>query len=160
VNDALVRRLAEADKSWAFDVVRVDVANAEILVFGRLSMKGTSRTAFGSCRTEGCSLAEAANVAANAALDSAATQFDIRVSEPVPTAEKTERHKPSDMPEPIVRITGRQVAAIHAVARRRGLTLPELGAVVRERTGKTAVEQLTRREASGLLDSWNQTNGA
>ena len=155
----LVRRLEQFDGNWCFDVVRVDVAAGEVLVFGRLAMKGTYRTAFGSCRTDGRSLADAANVAADAALEQAAAAFGIRVSEPAVPTQTTERHKPGDIPEPIARVTSRQLAAIHAVARRRGITLPELGAIVRERTGKAAVENLTRREASGLLDSWNQTNG-
>jgi hypothetical protein len=162
MNPALVQRLDQTDRNWCFDVVRVDVAAGEVLVFGRLAMKGTYRTAFGSCRTEGRSLAEAASVAADAAVEGAAAQFGIR-SGPVALPDKreqTERLKPDDVPEPIARVTSRQLAAIHAVARRRGLTLPELGAVVRERTGKNAVEHLTRKEASGLLDTWNQTNGS
>lgn len=157
---SIVQRLDEIDAKWVFDVVRVDVAVGEVLVFGRLAMKGAHRTAFGSCRTEGRSLAEAANVAANAALERAASAFGVSIDERPTLEQRTERHTSTDVPEPIARVTGRQLAAIHAVARRRGLTLPELGAIVRERTGKTAVEHLTRREASGLLDSWNNTNGS
>lgn len=160
MNATLIQRLEQIDRNWSFDVVRLDVANDEVLVLGRLAMKGTHRTAFASCRMEGRSLAQAANAAAAAALDDAAAQFGIRAGEPAAPPQTNERHKPSDMPEPISRITSRQIAAIMAVARRRGITLPELGAIVRERTGKTAVEHLTRREASGLLDHWNQANGA
>lgn len=159
MNASIVQRLDEIDAKWVFDVIRVDVAAGEVLVFGRLALKGAHRTAFGSCRTEGRSLAEAANVAANAALERAASAFGVSIDDRTQD-QRTERHTPTDVPEPIARVTGRQLAAIHAIARRRGLTLPELGAIVRERTGKTAVEHLTRREASGLLDSWNNTNGS
>ena len=55
----LVQRLEQIDGNWCFDVVRVDVAAGEVLVFGRLAMKGTYRTAFGSCHVEGRSLADA-----------------------------------------------------------------------------------------------------
>lgn len=157
----LARRLEQIDGNWSFDVVRVDVAAGEILVFGRLAMKGTYRAAFGSCRVDARSLADAANVAADTALENAAVHFGVRVGDTrALPQEKAERQKPEDMPEPISRLTSRQLAAIHAVARRRGITLPELGAIVRERTGKNAIEHLTRKEASGLLDSWNQANGS
>ena len=157
----LVRRLEQIDGNWCFDVLRVDVAAGEVLVFGRLTMKGTYRTAFGSCHIEGRGLADAANLAADAALENAAAQAGVRVGEvPAAAPVQRERLKPDDVPEPIARVTSRQLAAIHAVARRRGMSLPELGAIVRERTGKTAVEHLTRKEASGLLDSWDHTNGA
>jgi hypothetical protein len=159
VNAALIQRLEQADPKWTFDVVRVDVEGGEVLVFGRLAMKGTHRTAFGSCRADSCTLADAANVAADAAFEKAASLF-VGAQPTATGSERPERHKPDDVPEPIARVTSRQLAAIHAVARRRGLTLPELGAIVREKTGKSALEHLTRREASGLLDSWNQTNGA
>ena len=157
----LVRRLEQIDGNWCFDVVRVDVAAGEVLVFGRLAMKGTYRTAFGSCGVDGRSLADAANVAADSALENAAVHFGVRVggeTRALPQ-ESSERHRPDDMPEPVNRITSRQLAAIHAVARRRGVSLPELGAIVRERTGKDAPQNLTKKEASALLDAWSSENG-
>jgi hypothetical protein len=49
--------------------------------------------------------------------------------------------------------------AIHAHARRRGIALPELGAMLLERTGKGEPQSLTRREASGVLDVLSSANG-
>lgn len=159
MTSALVRRLADLDPTWSFDILRVDVAVGEVLVLGRLTLKGAHRTAFGSAKLEG-RLADAAHTAAEASLESAAALLGVTAAPPrTPATDEHRRHTPSDAPEPIARVTGRQLAAIHALARRRGMSLPELGAVVRERTGKTAVDQLTRREASGLLDAWNAPNG-
>ena len=80
MNGALIQRLEQADPKWLFEVVCVDVAGGEVLVCGRLSLKGTGRTMFGSCRMEGRSLGDAANVAAGAALEQAAAELGIHAA--------------------------------------------------------------------------------
>ena len=151
MNNALVQRLEQVDSKWLFDVVRVDVAAGEVLVFGRLTVKGTSRTAFGSCRTEGHSLADAANVAADAALAQAAAQLGIRSESDRPRAPEPlpNRNTTADPPN---RLTSRQLSAIHAACRRRNMPMGELADTLAQRWGKTAPQFLTKREASELLD--------
>jgi hypothetical protein len=58
------------------------------------------------------------------------------------------------------RATVRQLAAIHAASRRRGFSKERLASYVNEHTGKNELSHLSRREASGLIDSLSNGNGA
>ena len=53
------------------------------------------------------------------------------------------------------RLTTKQLAAIHAVARRLGLDKPSLTKLLVEVTGKSDPASLTRGEASSVLDRLN-----
>ena len=151
MNPALVARLEQADPKWLFEVVRVDVAGGEVLVCGRLSLKGAGRTTFGSCRMEGRSLGDAANVAAGAALERAAVELGVRVQ-----AETPQGRPANDPPHGNTRsgekLTAKQLSAIHAICRRRNMPLGKLADMLAQRTGKTAPQFLSKKEASAILD--------
>jgi hypothetical protein len=49
------------------------------------------------------------------------------------------------------RLTSKQLGAVFAIARRRGLPRDRIVALVRARTGKERVEHMTREEASALI---------
>jgi hypothetical protein len=51
------------------------------------------------------------------------------------------------------RLTSKQLAAIHGVARREGVTRDELLGLVAGKTGKDRIEILTRAEASSIIDA-------
>jgi hypothetical protein len=51
------------------------------------------------------------------------------------------------------RLTSRQLATIHGVARREGVTRDELLGLVAGKTGKDQIELLTRAEASSVIDA-------
>ena len=55
-------------------------------------------------------------------------------------------------PEPADRLTARQLAAIQTVCRRRSLGREEFQALLAKKTGKSALQFLTRAEASSVLD--------
>lgn len=151
MNAALYQRLEKADGKWFFDIVRVDVAQGEVLVLGRLSMSGSHRTAFGLSRTEGRSLADAANAAADSALEQAAGLLGVRVQQEAPQPRPANDHGNGSTPTP-ERLTSKQLAAIHAVCRRKNIVQGELADMIAQRMGKTAPQFLTKKEASALLD--------
>ena len=57
------------------------------------------------------------------------------------------------------RLTSKQLAAIHGVARREGITHDELMGLLVARTGKERVEMLTRSEASSVIDALSSPGG-
>jgi ribosome-binding protein aMBF1 (putative translation factor) len=57
------------------------------------------------------------------------------------------------------RATDRQLAAIENARRRHGVSRDELEARINKRTGKAALQFLTRREASEILSEFDQRNG-
>src|ERR1019366_4073288 len=139
----------------------------EVIVLGRLSIDGVSKMAFGGSSVtrdnsgKEVSLADDLKSATSDAIKKTASLFGIGLElyggasvQPEPTT-----HSRGGGPEPLDRITQRQLAAIHAAARRRGINLPELGAMLLEKTGKDAPQNLTRREASGVLDVLSGSNG-
>ena len=69
---------------------------------------------------------------------------------------QSQRQQPADGE----RATVRQLAAIHAASRKRGLGKDRLASYLVEHTGRTELSQLNRHEASSLIDSLNQGNGA
>jgi hypothetical protein len=56
-------------------------------------------------------------------------------------------------------LTGRQLGAIHAMARRAGLSRDQLGELVVEVTGKGDLARLSRTEASDVIDRLNSKVG-
>ncbi len=167
---AVVARLNEAsDFGWSFEVVRHEVLADEVIVLGKLTIDGVTKMAFGGSGVtrdqsgKDVSLADDLKAAASDCIKKCASLFGIGLelyggaaAAPAQAHTAMTRGGP---PEPLDRLTSRQLAAIHAAARRRGIALPALGAALIERTGKDAPQHLTRREASALLDEWSGANG-
>ena len=163
MNGALYQRLEQVDAKWSFDVVHTEVAGGEVLVSARLSMTGTCRTAFGSSRVNGGTLADAANRAADAALENAAIMLGLRAEsetpQPRPANDHTNGNGNGGNTPAAEKLTAKQLSAIHAICRRRNINQGELADQLAQRWGKTAPQFLTKREASELLDELS-ANGA
>ena len=167
---AVIARLNEAaDFEWTFEVVKHEILADEVIVLGKLTIDGVTKMAFGGSTIttdvsgKEVSIADDLKAAASDALKKTASLFGVALefyggapAQPEVPPTRATRGGP---PEPIDRITSRQLAAIHGAARRRGIALPELGAMLLGRTGKDAPQNLTRREASGVLDELSGANG-
>jgi len=168
----IVERLnAASDFEWSFEVVRYEILQNEVIVLGKLTIDGVSKAAFGTTAVtkdnagKEVSIGDDLKVAASDGVKKAASLFGIgldlhrgerndegsRPQQPV-----QQRGGP---PEPIDRITARQLAAIHAAARRRGISMPELTDMLAQRTGKLQPQHLTKKEASSMLDELSGQNG-
>jgi hypothetical protein len=112
-------------------------------------------------------LGDTAKRAASDSLKKAASLLGVglelhRGGAQMPSTPGTVRTTPTPVGTPGMgdRLTSRQLAAIHAAARRRGLAQVDLTAMLVERTGKTEPQRLTRREASGVIEELSGANGA
>lgn len=155
---AVIERLNEACDSWSFEVEKYEVQDGEALVLGKLTADGVVKTAFGGSSItvdrEGSvvSIADDLKSAASDALKKAASMLGVglelyggaRREEPADGRERAP-DKPSE------RITTRQLAALNGACRRQGMPQGELMSLVRSKTGRDTLADLTRREASDLI---------
>ena len=162
---AVIARLNEAaDHEWSFEITRHDVLADEVIVLGKLTIDGVTKMAFGGSSVtrdnagKEVSLADDLKAAASDCTKKCASLFGIGL-EMYGASAPVQSNGRGGPPESIDKITQRQLQAIHAHARRRGIALPELGAMLLERTGKGEPQSLTRREASGVLDVLSSANG-
>ncbi len=170
---AVVERLNEGCTEWSFEIVKHELVGDEMIVIGKLAADGVVKMAFGGSTVtrsrEGfvVDLGDTAKAAASDALKKAASLLGVglelhRGGAPMPSTPGPVRMTPAPVGTPSVgdRLTSRQLAAIHAAARRRGLAQVDLTAMLVERTGKTEPQHLTRREASGVIEELSGANGA
>lgn len=171
---AVVERLNQAfDGAWSFEVVKHELVGDDLLVLGRLVAGSITKEAFGGAtvtRNSGgfvVELGDTAKAAASDALKKAASLLGVglelhRGGAPVQANGSPGRASPAPVGTPSVgdRLTARQLTAIHAAARRRGIAPVDLAAMLVEITGKSELQQLTRREASAVIDELTGTNGA
>lgn len=170
---AVVERLSEGCTEWSFEIVKHELVGDEMIVIGKLVADGVVKMAFGGSTVtrsrEGfvVDLGDTAKGAASDALKKAASLLGVglelhRGGAPMPSPSGPVRTTPTPVGTPGVgdRLTSRQLAAIHAAARRRGLAQVDLTAMLVERTGKTEPQHLTRREASGVIEELSGANGA
>lgn len=156
---AVIERLNQACDSWSFEVERYEVKDGEALVLGKLTADGVVKTAFGGSSItvdrEGTvvSIADDLKAASSDALKKAASMLGVglelygggrRDDQPDGPRERAPE-KPSE------RVTPRQLAALSAACRRRGIPPGEILSLVRNKTGRDALANLTRREASNLI---------
>jgi len=166
-----------SDFEWCFEIVKYEILESEVVVLAKLTIDTVVKTAFGGSSItrdssgKDVSIADDLKAASSDSLKKAASLFGIgldlyrgaerqkeaeqrRPSLPEPDARPVPPMLPQrgGPPEPIDRITARQLAAIHAMARRRGISLPELSDLLLRRTGRTAPQHLSKKEASAVLD--------
>jgi hypothetical protein len=156
---AVIERLNEACDSWSFEIERYEVKDGEALVLGKLTADGVIKTAFGGSSVtvdrEGSvvSIADDLKAASSDALKKAASMLGVGLE----LYGGVRRDDPSDSPrervpdKPGERVTPRQLAALSAACRRRGIPPGEILSLVRNKTGRDALANLTRREASALI---------
>ena len=156
---AVIERLNEACDSWSFEIEKYEVKDGEALVLGKLTADGVIKTAFGGSSVtvdrEGSvvSIADDLKAASSDALKKAASMLGVglelyggaRRDDPVHGPRERAPDKPGE------RVTPRQLAALSAACRRQGMPPGEILSLVRNKTGRDALANLTRREASNLI---------
>ena len=165
---AVIQRLNEGSDDWSFEIVKHEILDTEVIVLGRLTLDGVTKSAFGgspiSIGNDGqpISIGDDLKGAASDCLKKSASLFGVGLElyGGKPAADPNEpRPTPVAQDDPKNRATVRQMAALQGAARRRGLTRDRLASMVRDRTGKTELGMLDRVEASNLISELSGTNG-
>ena len=176
---AVIARLNEGCDAWSFEIISHEVQDGEVIVVGKLTADGIVKMAFGGSEVtvdkagRVVSLADDLKAASSDCLKKAASLLGVGLElygapvpreagqvRPVTTDSNGSNNEPTQMPAPNDRITSRQLAAIHAACRRYGVTRGQLGEIVGEQFRREHVEQLTKREASTLIDRLSIEPGA
>jgi len=166
---AVIARLNEGCERWSFEVVEHSVHEDEVIVIGKITADDTVKMSFvGSHITidkQGAivSLADDTKAAASDALKKAASLLGVGLhlyggGPATPTNGgngSRSRTSGNGGPAPSDRLTSRQLSAVWASCRRYGVTREALGNLIARRFQKDAVEQLTKKEASALIDHFN-----
>ena len=165
----VIQRLNEGSDDWSFEIVKHEILDAEVIVLGRLTLDGVTKSAFGgsliTIREDGApvSTGDDLKAAASDCLKKSASLFGVGLElyGGKATVEPSEsRPKAHTQDDPKNRATVRQMAALQGAARRRGLTKDRLSSIIHARTGKTDLAQLDRSEASNLISELSGSNGA
>jgi hypothetical protein len=170
---AVITRLNEAfDHEWTFEVTSHEIQENEAIVVGRLTAAGITKMAFGGSSItldrDGrvVSIADDLKAAASDALKKCASLLGVALEMYGGTPERPSapgRAENGARPQaaPVAdRVTARQLAAIQSACRRKGVSRDQLGDLI-ARTGKSALQFLTRREASEILSELDgQGNGS
>ncbi len=171
---AVIARLNEGCDAWSFEIVSHEVQDGQAIVVGKLTADGVVKMAFGGSEVtldkagRVVSLADDMKAAASDALKKAASLLGVglelygaQVPQHAPQQPvQAPRDAPANgngqqepaAPEPGDRITSRQLAAVYGACRRNGVTREQLEDLVDGKFGKARVEQLSKREASFLID--------
>jgi hypothetical protein len=164
----IIERLNQSSDNWSFEIVSHQILDSEVVVLGRLTIDGVTKSAFGgapiSFGNDGqpVSIGDDLKSASSDAIKKACSLYGIGselYGGQVANARPEPRQKPQRQVDPSERATVRQVAALQGAARRRGLTQDRLTAMVHTRTGKTDLGLLDRREASNLISELSGSNG-
>jgi hypothetical protein len=170
---AVITRLNEAfEHEWTFEVTSHEIQENEAIVVGRLTAGGVTKMHFGGSSItvdrDGSvvSIADDLKAAASDALKKCASLLGVALEMYGGAPERQPGHGRASngaRPEaaPVAdRVTARQLAAIQSACRRKGVSRDELGELI-ARTGKSALQFLTKREASEILSELDvQSNGS
>lgn len=173
---AVIARLNEGCDAWSFEVVSHQIQQDEVIVVGKLTADGCVKVAFGGSTIttdrngQVVSLADDHKAAASDALKKAASLLGVGLELYGGQANASDNHnhtndnynQPADRPRapaPADRLTTRQLAAIHAVSRKQGLSRDGLAALLRDLSGKDDAARLTRSEASAVISQLTGANG-
>jgi Rad52/22 family double-strand break repair protein len=169
---SVITRLNEAfDHEWTFEVTSHEIQENEAIVVGRLTAGGVTKMHFGGSAItldrDGrvVSIADDLKSAASDALKKCASLLGVALEMYGGAPERqpgTGRAANGARPQaaPVAdRVTARQLSAIQSACRRKGVSRDELGSLM-GRTGKSALQFLTRGEASAILTELDgQGNG-
>jgi hypothetical protein len=167
---AVIARLNEGCDAWSFEVVKHEILEHEVIVVGKLTADGIVKMAFGGSTVtkdgsgKELSLADDLKSASSDCLKKCASLLGVGLElygAPAPMAVNNEKPRTVvQAPDVGDRLTSRQLAAIHASARRRGIGNGQLQSMLVDRFGKNEPQYLTKKEASELISEWAGTNGA
>jgi Rad52/22 family double-strand break repair protein len=163
----VLERLHEACNAVAFEVLRHEILETEVIVVGRLTADGIVNVDFGTAPitldADGRALSVGDDLKAAssdcikrcARLLGCPLDLNAQVERTVPAPPKPRAPPPA----PDDRLTSRQLAALQAACRRRGWSSARLTTMVDERFGKNNPQALTRTEASSLISELTAANG-
>ena len=167
---AVIARLNEGCDEWSFEVVEHSVHDDEVIVLGKLTADGVVKSAFGGSNItidkagRVVSLADDLKAAASDSLKKCATLLGVGLElyggnyPPTNNGGNGRSSRTSGgngTPPPSDRLTSRQLSAVWASCRRYGVSREALGDLIARRFQKDAIEQLTKKEASALIDHFN-----
>ena len=168
---AVIARLNEGCDAWAFEIVKHEIVEDEVIVVGKLVADGIIKMAFGGASItrdrEGhiVDLGDTHKSAASDALKKAASLLGVGLelygaapTAPAVTYEK--KNAPAMTAAVGERITTKQLAAIQSVTRKQDIGRDDLVAMLGERFNKGELHALTKREASSLLSELIGSNGS
>ncbi len=166
---AVINRLNEGCDSWSFEVVSHDIHEGEVIVMGKLTADGMVKSAFGGSAItidksgQVVSIADDLKAAASDALKKAASLLGVGLELYGGNGKSghadTGGNGKQQLPSLADRLTSRQLAAIHSVSRRNGLSKDGLTAVVMKTAGKSNPAELSKTEASMIISELTGTNG-
>jgi hypothetical protein len=172
---AVIARLNDGCDAWSFEIVRHEIVEDEVIVIGKLVADGIVKMAFGGATItrdrdgQLVELADTYKAAASDAIKKAATLLGVGLelygaSAPTNTSATVTAARPRTMtatrPDFGDRLTAKQLGAIHAVARKRGIPPTHLATIIEEKYGKPGPQHLSRGEASTLISELSATNDA
>ncbi|HEX4334331.1 MAG TPA: Rad52/Rad22 family DNA repair protein [Polyangiaceae bacterium] len=172
---SIIERLNETFAfEWSFDIVEHQIRDGEVIVLGKLTAGGVTKAAFGGSGItvdrvgNVVSLADDLKAASSDALKKSASMLGVALEiygghrEASPAPERASRDDAPARPLlPQERVTARQLGALHAAGRDHGFARGDLEALVADRTGRRELGQLSRLEASSLIDELRSNhNGA
>jgi hypothetical protein len=155
-----------SDHTFAFELVKYELLENEVIVTGRLTLDGVIKMDVGSASitrdSAGVEVSVGDDVKAGVSdcIKRCARLFGCGVQHWNDTAVATPPHARATHPRVDDRLTSRQLGALQGACRRRGWPSDRLSALVDERYGKPRAELLTRSEASTLLSELAGANGA
>ena len=164
---AVIGRLNEGCESWSFEVVSYKIHEGEVIVLGKLTADGVTKTHFGGSAItldrEGrvLSVADDLKAAASDALKKCASLFGVALElygGAKGNPGRLENRHANGAPT-TDGITSRQLATIQSACRRKGWSSNHLTVLVDERFGKNNPQALTRSEASSLISELTAANG-
>lgn len=183
----VIERLNEAfDGAWSFEVVEHRVLDDEVIVLGRLTAEGITKSQFGKSKLTRqrstkipLSVGDDCKAAATDSLKKCATLFGVglhlyqdglgrqpahspngtRPPAPSRNGDRPDDHAaPSAAGEPAGRLTARQLGAIYAIAKRGGRTQAEIKTLTLEVFNKVP-DYLSREEASTIITMLQEEAG-
>lgn len=174
----VIQRLNDAfNAEWSFEILEHLIQEKEILVLGKLTANGFTKTQFGNKARED-SAGDDLKAATTDCIKKCATLFGIglqlyfdetTVAPPAPPV--GDRRSPYPLPTPNGsngsngsghdtengsmegRLTNKQLAAIFAIAKAKGWSSKETRDETQERFGGKMPDFLTKREASAFIDT-------
>ena len=161
----VLQRLHEACEVVTFEVLRHEILENEVIVVAKLTADGIVNVDFGCAAIT----RDAAGLPISIGDDLKASSSDALkrcarlLGCPLDLHTQASRGSTNGQraaPGTGDRITNRQLAAIQSVCRRRNIASERLAALIETRTKKHGVQQLSKAEASALIDELTHANGS
>ncbi len=173
----VIARLNEGCDAWSFEVIEHQILDEEVIVVAKLTADGIVKMAFGGSSVtrdrdgRPISIADDLKAAGSDALKKAASLLGVGLElygggGAVPEGEQrgtVQRYQGPANPapeRPSDRLTQKQYAAVHSIARRQNIDRDRLTGMLEERFKKADLQDLSRGEASAFISEMTGSNGA